>query len=135
MADELMLEIVTPEKLAFSGKVEEVTVPGSEGEFGVLRGHASLLSSIQIGELSYTKDNKRTSYAVDTGYAEVLSSKVTILVEGAERSDMIDKDLARKEKADAEARLVKMAKEDQDYERIKAAVTRADMRLRVAEKG
>jgi F-type H+-transporting ATPase subunit epsilon len=135
MADELMLEIVTPEKLAFSGKVEEVTVPGSEGEFGVLRGHASLLSSIQIGELSYTKDNKKVCYAVDTGYAEVLSSKVTILVEGAERSDMIDKDLARKAKADAEARLAKMAKEDQDYEKVKAAVTRAEMRLRVAEKG
>ena len=135
MADELMLEIVTPEKLTFSGKVEEVTVPGSEGEFGVLRGHASLLSSIQIGELSYTKDNKKVAYAVETGYAEVLSSKVTILVEGAERSDMIDKDLARKEKTDAEARLAKMAKEDQDYEKVKAAVTRADMRLRVAEKG
>lgn len=135
MADELMLEIVTPEKLAFTGKVEEVTVPGSEGEFGVLRGHASLLSSIQIGELSFTKDNKRTSYAVDTGYAEVLSSKVTILVEGAERSDMIDKDLARKDKADAESRLAKMAKEDQDYEIVKAAVTKAEMRLRVAEKG
>ncbi len=135
MADELMLEIVTPEKLAFSSKVEEVTVPGSEGEFGVLRGHASLLSSIQIGELSYTKDSKRTFYAVETGYAEVLSSKVTILVEGAERSDMIDKDLARKEKADAEARLAKMAKEDQDYEKVRASVTKADMRLKVAEKG
>jgi F0F1-type ATP synthase epsilon subunit len=48
---------------------------------------------------------------------------------------MIDKDLARKEKADAEGRLAKMAKEDQDYEKVKAAVTRADMRLRVAEKG
>ncbi len=134
MADELMLEIVTPEKLAFSGKVEEVTVPGSEGEFGVLRGHALLLSSIQIGELSYTKDNKRICYAVDTGYAEVLSGKVTVLVEGAERSDMIDKDQARKDKADAEARLVKMAKEDQDYELVKAAVAKADMRLKVAEK-
>ncbi len=135
MADELMLEIVTPEKLTFSGKVEEVTVPGSEGEFGVLRGHASLLSSIQIGELSYTKDSKRTCYAVDTGYAEVLSSKVTILVEGAERSDMIDKEKARKDKADAEARLAKMAKEDQDYEKVRASVTKADMRLKVAEKG
>jgi F-type H+-transporting ATPase subunit epsilon len=135
MADELMLEIVTPEKLAFSGKVEEVTVPGSEGEFGVLRGHASLLSSIQIGELSYTKDNKRICYAVDTGYAEVLSGKVTILVEGAERADMIDKDEARNNKAAAEARLAKMAKEDQDYEVVKAAVAKADMRLKVAEKG
>jgi F0F1-type ATP synthase epsilon subunit len=48
---------------------------------------------------------------------------------------MIDKDLARKEKADAEAKLAKMAKEDQDYERVKTAVAKAEMRLRVAEKG
>ncbi len=135
MADELLLEIVTPEKLAFSGKVEEVTVPGSEGEFGVLRGHASLLSSIQIGELSYTQDNKKVAYAVDTGYAEVLSGKVTILVEGAERSDMIDRDQARKDKEEAEAKLAKMAKEDADYERVKAAATKAETRLKVAEKG
>ncbi len=53
MADELMLEIVTPEKMAFSGKVEEVTIPGTEGEFGVLRGHAALLSSVDVGELNY----------------------------------------------------------------------------------
>ena len=71
MADELMLEIVTPEKLAFSGKVEDVTIPGTEGEFGVLRGHAALLSSVDIGELNFTKDNKKTFYALNTGYAEV----------------------------------------------------------------
>ena len=46
MSDELMLEIVTPEKMAFSGNVEDVTIPGTEGEFGVLRGHEALLSSI-----------------------------------------------------------------------------------------
>jgi F-type H+-transporting ATPase subunit epsilon len=46
MADELMLEIVTPEKMTFSGKVEEVTIPGTEGEFGVLRGHEAFLSSV-----------------------------------------------------------------------------------------
>ncbi|HOK05569.1 MAG TPA: F0F1 ATP synthase subunit epsilon [Syntrophales bacterium] len=134
MADELLLELVTPEKLAFSDKVEEVTVPGSEGEFGVLRGHASLLSSIQIGELSFTKDNKKTYYAVNTGYAEVLSGKVTILVESAERADFIDRDRARKDKEEAEARLNKMAKEDPEYDQVKAALTMAETRLKVAEK-
>jgi len=59
MADQLMLEIVTPEKLAFSDIVEEVTLSGSEGEFGVLIGHAPLLSSVKFGELNYTKDNKK----------------------------------------------------------------------------
>ena len=132
MADELMLEIVTPEKMAFSGNVEEVTVPGSEGEFGVLRGHASLLSSVDVGELNFTKEGKKTYYAVSTGYAEVTSSKVTILVETAERSDMIDKDRAKRAKEIAEGKLAKVSKEDPEYDAAKAAVVTT--RLNVAEK-
>lgn len=134
MADELILEIVTPEKIAFSGKVEEVTVPGTEGEFGVLRGHAALLSSVDVGELNFTKDGKKTYFAVNTGYAEVTSSKVTILVETAERSDLIDKERAKRAKENAEARLSKMSKEDADFELVKAALIRAITRLNVAEK-
>jgi F-type H+-transporting ATPase subunit epsilon len=134
MADELMLEIVTPEKMAFSGSVEEVTVPGSEGEFGVLRGHASLLSSVDVGELNFTKEGKKTYYAVSTGYAEVTSSKVTILVETAERSDVIDKDRARRAKEIAEAKLAKTSKEDPEYDVAKAAMVKATTRLNVAEK-
>ena len=134
MADELMLEIVTPEKMAFSGNVEEVTVPGSEGEFGVLRGHASLLSSVDVGELNFTKEGKKTYYAVSTGYAEVTSSKVTILVETAERSDMIDKDRAKRAKEIAEGKLAKVSKEDPEDDAAKAAVVKATTRLNVAEK-
>ncbi|NPV05816.1 MAG: F0F1 ATP synthase subunit epsilon [Syntrophaceae bacterium] len=132
MAEELLLEIVTPEKLAFSGTVDEVTCPGSEGEFGVLRGHASLLSAIKFGELSYLKDGKRVSYAVNTGYAEVTGSKVTVLVETAERADQIDVERARRAKEAAEQKLAKFAKEDPEYERAKAALERAEARLKIA---
>ncbi|MCX5857321.1 MAG: F0F1 ATP synthase subunit epsilon [Deltaproteobacteria bacterium] len=135
MADELMLEIVTPEKMAFNGNVEEVTVPGSEGEFGVLRGHASLLSSVDVGELNFTKDGKKTYYAISTGYAEVTSSKVTILVETAERSDMIDKERAKRARDIAESRVNKLSKEDDEFDAAKAALVRATIRLNVAEKG
>jgi len=134
MADELMLEIVTPEKMAFSGRVEEVTIPGSEGEFGVLRGHAALLSAIDIGELNFTKEGKKTYYAVNTGYTEVTTSKVTILVETAERADLIDKERAKKAKDNAETKLSKMAKEDAEYELMRAALTRAITRISVADK-
>ncbi|HEX7533906.1 MAG TPA: F0F1 ATP synthase subunit epsilon [Syntrophales bacterium] len=134
MVDELMLEIVTPEKMAFSGKIEEVTIPGSEGEFGVLRGHAALLSSIDVGELNFTKDGKKTYYAVNTGYTEVTTGKVTVLVETAERADLIDKERAKKAKDTAEARLFKLAKEDVEYEMIRAALTRAITRIGVADK-
>lgn len=135
MADELILEIVTPEKMAFSGKVEEVTIPGTEGEFGVLRGHASLLSSIETGELSFIRDGKRAHYAVSTGYAEVTSGKVTVLVETAERSDMIDRERAKRAREIAETKINKLSKEDDEREAAKAALVKANVRLNVAEKG
>jgi F-type H+-transporting ATPase subunit epsilon len=134
MADELILEIVTPEKMAFSGKIEEVTIPGSEGEFGVLRGHAALLSFIDVGELNLTKDGKKTYYAVNTGYTEVTTSKVTILVETAERADLIDKERAKKARETAEAKLSKMSKEEVEFDMIRAALTRAITRISIAEK-
>jgi F-type H+-transporting ATPase subunit epsilon len=134
MADELMLEIVTPEKMTFSGKVEEVTIPGTEGEFGVLRGHEAFLSSVDIGELNFIQDNKKAHYSVNTGYAEVTANKVTILIETAERSDHIDKDRALKAKDNAEARLAQIAKDDVEYEKMRAALARAIVRLSVSEK-
>ena len=134
MADELMLEIVTPEKMAFSGNIEEVTLPGTEGEFGVLRGHAALLSSVDIGELSFTKDGKKTYFAVNTGYAEVTGTKVTILVETAERSDLIDKERAKKAKDIAEGKLAKMSKEEVEFETIRISLVRAITRINVSEK-
>ncbi|MDO9558921.1 MAG: F0F1 ATP synthase subunit epsilon [Syntrophales bacterium] len=135
MADELILEIVTPEKMAFSGKIEEITIPGTEGEFGVLRGHASLLSSIETGELSFFRDGKRAHYAVSTGYAEVTSGRVTVLVETAERSDMIDKERAKRAREIAETKINKLSKEDDEREAAKAALAKANVRLNVAEKG
>ena len=134
MADELMLEIVTPEKMAFSGNIEEVTIPGSEGEFGVLRGHAALLGSVDIGELSFTKDNKKTFYAVNTGYAEVTGSKVTLLVETAERSDMIDTERAKRAKETAEGKLAKISKDDVEFESARIALVRAITRINVSGK-
>jgi F-type H+-transporting ATPase subunit epsilon len=134
MSDELILEIVTPEKMAFTGEVEEVTVPGTEGEFGVLRGHEAILTSVDIGELSFTKEGKKAYYAVNTGYAEVTAEKVTLLIETAERSDSIDKDRAQRAKERAEARLAQIAKEDQEFDKINVALIRAINRISIAEK-
>ena len=135
MADELILEVVTPEKLVFSGEVDEVTVPGSEGEFGVLKGHEPFLTSVDIGELYFLVGGKKTYYAINTGYAEVTGGKVTILIETAERADAIDKDRAQKAKDKAEAALNQLAKEHDDYEKMRLALLRAVTRINVAEKG
>jgi F-type H+-transporting ATPase subunit epsilon len=135
MATELTLEIVTPERMTFKGVVEEVTIPGTEGQFGVLKGHASLLSSVDIGELSFIRDQKKTRYAVNTGYAEVTASKVTVLVETAERSDMIDAERARRARERAEEKLTKVSREDKEFEKARLALLRAVTRLNVAGKG
>ena len=134
MADELMLEIVTPDRLAFSGVVEEVTLSGSEGEFGVLTGHAPLLSSIKIGELNYTKDNKKAYYLVGEGYAEITGLKATVLVESIEGAGSIIVEEAKKAQESAEARLAAMDKDDPDYEKVKKSLDMADARLKVAQK-
>lgn len=134
MADELMLEIVTPERLAFSDVVEEVTLPGSEGEFGVLVGHVPFLSSIKVGELNYTKDHKKAYYFVGEGYAEITGLKATVLVETIEEADSIIVEEAKKTKESAETKLAGMSKDDPDYDKTKRSLDRAEARLKVAEK-
>jgi len=134
MSDELILEVVTPEKIIFSGKVDEVTIPGTEGEFGVLRGHEPFLTSVDIGALYFLAAGKKVDYAVNTGYAEITGSKVTVLIETAERADAIDKDRAIKAKERAEAGLSQLAKEHEEYEKMRLALARAINRISVADK-
>lgn len=82
--DKLHLEIVTPEGLVFSRKVASVVLPGSDGEFGVLPGHASLVSLLQAGVIDIAVENsKRDVVAINWGYAEVDEQKVTVLADGA----------------------------------------------------
>ncbi len=134
MAEEITLEVVTPEKMVFSGKVDEVTLPGTEGEFGVLRGHQPFMTSVHIGELYFLTGGKKYYYAVNTGYAEVTGSKVTVLIETAERADAIDKDRAIKAKETATASLAQLNKEHEDYEKMRLALVRAINRISVADK-
>jgi len=134
MAEELILEVVTPEKIVYSGAVDEVTIPGTEGEFGVLRGHEPFLTSVDIGELYFLSGGKKINYAVNVGYAEVTGSKVTVLIETAERFDAIDKDRALKAKEKAESALTQLAKEHDDYEKMRLALARAINRISVVEK-
>jgi F-type H+-transporting ATPase subunit epsilon len=81
--DTLKLEIITPSGVIFSGDANSVVLPGSEGEFGVLPGHAALVSLLNAGVIDIEKDGRVESVAVDWGYVEVTESKVTALVDGA----------------------------------------------------
>ncbi len=82
--DTIKLEIVSPEGPVFKGDVKSITMPGSEGEFGVLPGHASLLTLLKAGAIDIEKsDGTHEIVAVDWGYTEVEETKVTVLANGA----------------------------------------------------
>ena len=129
-----LLEIVTPYGLVVNSKVEEAYIPGSQGDFGVLPGHAALLTSLRIGELNYKQDKQVRFLAVNRGFAEVTPSKTTILVDTAEPSEEIDLERAQSAKARAEERLKALSSKDPDYQAGLEALERAKVRIRVAEK-
>jgi len=132
---ELYLELVTPERVLVSQKVETVVAPGSLGEFGVLPGHIPFLSGIVPGELRFTADGKSEHFAVTTGFAEVSENKISVLVDAAERAVEIDVERARRAMERARERLAKeRGTPDIDFERAQAALQRAIARIRVAEK-
>lgn len=94
---ELMkLEIVTPNGMIFDGNVKQVTLPGSEGEFGVLANHATLVSLLQAGVIVIeTTDSKEIAVAINSGYVKVDEEKTTCIVDGAVAISGTDSDLAK----------------------------------------
>ncbi len=131
MAKELFLEVVTPQKAVVSEGVEMVVAPGSEGEFGVLKGHTTYLTSLKAGCLRYKDASGNDRYLfVNGGFAEVLPDKVTILAESAERRRDIDVARAEEAKRRAERRLDQKS-DAVDIARAEAALQRAIYRINI----
>ncbi len=87
MAENIFLEVVTPAKAVVSEEVQIVVAPGSEGEFGVLKGHTTFLTSLKTGTLRYKDSSGREkTLNVQGGFAEVLPNKVTVLAESVEEA-------------------------------------------------
>ena len=127
----LTLEIVTPERSLASEEVDEVQLPGAEGYFGVLPGHAPLLATLQVGELWYRIGQEKHYLAVAFGFAEVLPERVTVLAQIAERPEDIDVPRAEAAKKRAEERIAKPQVEV-DFERARIAMMKSLIRLQVA---
>src|SRR5919197_6427099 len=116
MADNaITLVIVTPEREVVHEEVDELEIPGSEGYFGVLPGHASLFSELKVGEVAYRKGTRWAFLAVAWGFVEVQSDQVRILAETAERAHEIDVERATRAKQRAEERIAKGG-ENIDYQ-------------------
>lgn len=101
------LEIVTPTKTAYAEQVDEVTLPGHNGELGILEGHIPLITLLKPGELVAVHKGAERAFAVGSGFAEVLFDRVRVLVDACSGSDEIDVEHAKAELADLEVRLDK----------------------------
>ena len=132
MENKLNLEIVTPYGSVFSGEVDEITAAGSEGEFGVFPQHAPFITTLKTGMLTCKKGNENLIFFVSGGYAEVGPDKVIILGDSAERSEDIDVERAKAAMSRAEERLKKI--DNIDFGRATAALERATIRMQVAQK-
>lgn len=86
----LHLEIVTPEKKIFSDTVENVYLPGVDGEMGILPSHAGLVTALQPGELRYLRGGQITTLAIGSGFAEVGADKTVVLTDMALGESEID---------------------------------------------
>lgn len=125
----ISLEIVTPDRLVFAEKVDEVILPGTEGYLGVLPGHAPLLTRLDTGRIAY-RTGARTGYlAVSGGFVEVLRDRVSVLAEICERAEEIDVDRAREEKRRAEELLKRVDPSDAAFREAQVSFRKALIRM------
>ena len=129
----LRLELVTPDRAVAHETVDEVNLPATSGEIGVLPGHAPLLAALSAGLMWYRRGADKQFLAIGRGVAEVLPDRVIVLARVAERADEIDIARADAAKKRAEALLAKVGPEI-DVERARLALAKALVRLQVANR-
>jgi len=129
----ILVEIVTPHRELFSGEVQMITLPGSEGQMGVMGQHAPLLTTLDIGEIILHRPDEEDDYiAVTGGVVEVRPDKVIVLARSAERADEID--IARAEAAMSRAEESHQNRPAEERRPVELALRRSQARLKVAQR-
>ena len=130
----LTVEIVTAERVIYSEEgVDEVVAPGADGEFAVLPQHAAFITTLASGEVRIMKGDEEVPMAITGGFFEVRNDRIVVLADAVERVEEIDEERA----AEARARAEKLLREGQDVGdlmRAEAALRRAMVRLKIAER-
>jgi F-type H+-transporting ATPase subunit epsilon len=132
MADTFTIEVVTPTRLVVRETVTEAQIPVKGGYIGVLPGHTPLLAEMAIGELSYHVGGRVHSCTAIGGFIEVLTDRVIVLVDSAERADEIDVARAQAARDRAQKRLAGTSDPSTNWKRAEEALERAQVRLQVA---
>ncbi|MEY3299026.1 MAG: synthase epsilon chain [Cyanobacteriota bacterium] len=130
----LTVRVIAPDKTVWDSEAEEVILPSTTGQLGILAGHAPLMTALDIGVMRVRADKTWIPIALMGGFAEVDSNEVTILVNGAERGETIDLNAARTAFEEAETRLNQVSDDDkQAVIQARQAVKRARAKLQAAE--
>ena len=127
----LHLEVVSPERRAFTDDVDMVVVPGIDGQLGILPHHTRLITALGVGELRIKKGGTEQSMLISGGFVEVRPDKVVVMADLAEHSDEIDAARATEARKRAEAEL-EQSRDPVDVARVRAALQTALMRERIA---
>jgi len=105
MSDKLQFSLVSPERELFNGEVDQVDVPGTEGDFGVLPLHAPFMAAIRTGAITVFNDGVETKYMIQGGFADVTPDGLTVLAERATPLEDVDAEALAAEIASAEQAL------------------------------
>lgn len=130
----LTVRVVAPDKTVWDSPAEEVILPSTTGQLGILTGHAPLLTALDIGVMRVRTNKDWQAIVLMGGFAEVENDEVIILVNGAERGDSIDRETARAAYSEAESQLNKVRGSGTRQEQFQAerALRRARARFQAA---
>lgn len=116
----LNVRVVAPDKTVWDSPAEEVILPSTTGQLGILSGHAPLLTALDIGVMRVRPGKEWVAIALMGGFAEVDNDEVTILVNGAEKGESIDKEKAKAALSEAESKLNRVQNSENRQEKIQA---------------
>jgi len=131
----ISLKVLAPNQNVYEGEAEEVILPSTTGQLGVLPGHISLVTAIDIGVLRLRNNSKWVSIALMGGFAEIESDEVTVLVNSAEIGSKIDTQIAEEALIKAKEQLNKLTDTEKSSEKIKAIneVSKAQARIQASK--
>ncbi len=127
----LTLRVLAPDQSVFDGTADEVILPGTTGQLGILTGHVSMLTALDSGVLRVREGGNWQSIALMGGFAEVVANEVTVLVNGAELGSSIDATAAQSDYEAAQQAAAALEGSDPSPEKLKAQQTLARARARL----
>lgn len=131
----LNIKVITPDKTVWDDTVEEVVLPSTTGQLGILGGHAPLLTALEVGVMRIRPGKDWKNIALMGGFAEVEDNEIKILVNGAELGDDIDQETARSDYSEAQSRFKKVENSEDRQEKIQAETSLKKARARLQAAG